>query len=217
MSEQVTNAFGQTVSAPKLAWKPIAQMDAQERREYNRLRAADSRKKRKEKEDLIDEKKRLEEQQASLDGYQERQLQRSIKPTPENWNDEISKLFDPLLNQMILELDRPGPWLYKKDYFIVRPLADLVFGIPRKFITIDSAGCRAGSGLFPDAVMLAAIEYDKKILNRSKTFRDFYADALRQTISLIQDPKFKPFIEWTGTIRNAFEETINIDFVPTGN
>jgi hypothetical protein len=72
--DQVENAFGQTVSAPKLAWKPIAQMDSSERREYNRLRAADSRKKRKEKEELVEEKKRLEEQQVPKDDWDRQEM-----------------------------------------------------------------------------------------------------------------------------------------------
>jgi hypothetical protein len=213
MSEQLTNAFGQQVPAPIKPWKPIAQMDAQERKQYNAERQVAHRLKKKKELELGEERTRLENDERNQAIREEQEFQRSIPTTPNNWGEEIAKQFEPVLNQMILELDRPGPWLYKRDYYIVRPLADLVFGIPRKYITVDNAGLRVAGG-FPDAMMLAAIEYDKKILNRSKTFRDLYSDALRQTVSLIQDPKYKPFMEWAGSIRNAFEESIsNIEFV----
>ncbi len=206
MSEQlVPNVFGEMVQHTVTVPKPkIREMSLEERKQYNADRQAAHRAKKKKELELAEERTRLENDERNQAIREEQEFQRSIPTTPKNWDEEIAKQLEPVLDQVILELDRPGPWLYKRDYCIVSGLAHIAFGVP-KMVTIDNAGLRV-AGIFPDAQCLMAIEYDKTKLFKSKAFRMLYADALRETVNLMADPKNKPYLQWTMQIKREFED-----------
>jgi hypothetical protein len=219
MSELATNAFGEQVTKPVHAWKPIAQMDRSERAEYNRLRAADSRKKKKLAEELAEEKKRLEEQQAPNKAYAVLEAERSSKSTPGNWERTIWEKAQPIIAKVSEELDEwyyprrcdNGNWIPGLHGLVdetINTLGAIVFGVPEKFFQIDGLGFRV-AGYFPDSVMHEAVRQDKSILSRSKNFRDFYEQALRQTVKLLDDPRYKEYMEYGPAIRNELQNLHN--------
>src|SRR5271169_2111949 len=203
MEEMITNAFNDSVPRPRLNWKPISQMDTTERREYNRLRAADSRKRRKEKEDLAEEKKRL-----ALD--QERELQRQqnppvseeeqFAPVPQKWTDAFDSFLaqDDTLDKVAAELN-DRVWLYSFDVETIRNLQRMVFGIQNKYVQTDTY--LRVLGLMPDVTMVEVIrslkvrphfnrEADAIDLHKSPTFMEIYRDSLWKLNTIGCDPKY---------------------------
>lgn len=216
--DQVTNAAGQQVAKPVHAWKPIAQMDRTERAEYNRLRAADSRKKRKLAEELADEKKRIEAQQAPNTEWHAREAERSAKSTPGDWENTIRGKTQPVITKILEELDEwyypkrcdNGNWIPGLHGLVeetVSGLGAIVFGVPEKYLQVDGLGFRV-AGYFPDSVMHEAVRLDKTILSRSKSWRDFYEQALRTTVALM-DGKYKEHMQWGPAIRNELQNLNN--------
>jgi hypothetical protein len=57
--------------------------------------------------------------------------------------------------------------------------------------------------------MHEAVRQDKSILSRSKNFRDFYEQALRQTVKLLDDPRYKEYMEYGPAIRNELQNLHN--------
>ena len=226
--EQVTNAFGEQVAKPVHAWKPIASMSGEERREYNRLRAEASRKKKKIAEELLEEKKQLERQQRPQEEYQAREAERTAKPTPGDWEDAIREKTQPVIEKILDELQAHYypprrvegnliPGLHGLVEEVTRGLGTVVFGVPEKMFQVDGLGFRV-AGYFPDSVMHEAVCLDKSILNRSKTFKDFYEQALRQTVKLFDDSKYKDLMQWQASVRNELQNLHNdIEFAPAGH
>jgi hypothetical protein len=140
----------------------------------------------------------------------------------------VREKVDPIIEKILSELSEcyyptrcvDGEWkpgLHSVVDETAYALGCILFGVPQNFVQMDSLGFRT-CGLFPDAVAHSAVQLDKTILNRSKTFKDFYADALRATVKLMDDAKYKTYMDWQPAIRSEFESVINeIHFAPMGN
>jgi hypothetical protein len=233
---EVVNIFGEHVEAPKLpvgpstpapepepkqryAKIPLAEMSPEEKREYFRTRAAASRKKKREEEEAIEEQRRLKQAEDAKDTWGDKAIVEAInsEEAPEDWEGEINEAYQPILKSMILELDRPGPWLFKDDAFIVMGLATVALGIQKGFVQCSPlAGCRVG-GIFPDAQMETVITYGRlDILKKSQSFLDLYALGFRGCISLMNDAKYAPFMQWTSEIVEAYHQLVNDKFSEAG-
>ncbi len=176
-------------------------MDRAERAEYNRLRAADSRKRRKEKEDLLEEKKRFEEEEKRQ--YMIKPEEKALDAVPEKWQDSFHSFLDQdtALDKIATELNRQ--WLYSFDVRTIRELQRLIFGVENKFIQADEYLRVLGE--FPDVVLSETIkslqtrpgfnaESDLIDLRKSPTFMEIYKDALWKAYSL-NDPKYTPLMD----------------------
>lgn len=236
MADTVVNIFGTSVPAPaasqppsepaprtKYAQIPLAEMSPEEKRAYFRDRAAAARKRKREAEEKQEEAKRLEAQQNRNDSWHQREAEDNAKPTPDDWDRILKTKTQPVIQKILDELQ---PWYYPPKRIegnlilglhglvqnTVQELGAIIFGVPEKFFQMDGLGFRV-AGYFPDSVMHEAVRLDKSILDRSKAWRDFYEQALRATVALMDQEKYKPFIGWTAAIRNELQNLHNdIDF-----
>lgn len=225
MSDQlVPNAFGEMVlhrvTVPKVK---IKDMSPEERKHYNAEMQQKSRDKKKLAEEIADEAKRFSEQQRPQEEYQARESERTAKSTPFDWEDTIHVQTQPVIQKILDELQ---PWYYPPRRVegnlilglhglvqnTVQELGAIIFGVPEKFFQMDGLGFRV-AGYFPDSVMHEAVRLDKSILSRSKAFRDFYEQALRATVTLLDQAKYQEYMQWGAAIRNELQNLHNdIDF-----
>lgn len=218
MSELVTNAAGQQVPKPNFAWKPINQMTGEERREYNRLRAEASRKKRKQEEELLDEQKGLKEQEEHRQVIEQaiRPAESPLDDVPVKWAEACDSFLDqvsPSIEKIAAELGRT--WLYSFDVRTIRDLQRFIYAVENKYIQLDEY-CRV-MGEFPEVLISETAkslqtrpgfnrESDAIDLKTSKTFMEIYRDALWKAYSL-NDPKYTSLMDsrmW-GAVKAEFE------------
>jgi len=216
--DQVTNAFDTSVAAPKSpkAWKPIAQMDAAERRLYNKDRAAASRAKRKKADELAAEAKQFAEDEEKQ-RYKPEIVDTEYQPIPQKWQDAFDSFLDQddTLDKVAKELNRS--WLYSDDTQMIRDLQKLIFAVEHKCFQTDGGQIRT-LGEFPDVIMQQAIknlearphfnaESDAIDLRKSPTFMGLYTDSLWKSNTIGCDPKFTPLLDgrmWS-TVRAEFQ------------
>ncbi len=223
MSEQlVPNAFGEMVlhrvTVPKVK---IKDMSPEERKRYNAEKQQKSRDKKKLAEEIADEAKRLAEQQRPQEEYQARESERTAKPTPGDWEDAIREKTQPIISQILDELHEHYypprridgnlvPGLHQVVQEHIFNLGTIVFG--SDMVQMDGLGFRQ-CGIFCDAAMHQVVVLDKDILEKSKTFKSFYSDAIRATVKLSENPKYKNYLEWMPAIRKELTRiSEEIDF-----
>jgi hypothetical protein len=211
MSDQlVPNAFGEMVlhrvTVPKVK---IKDMSPEERKHYNAEKQQKSRDKKKLVEEIADEAKRLSEQHRPQEEYQAREAERTAKSTPWDWEDTIHEKVQPIITAILGELKehyypprRIEGNLIPGLHGIVREhifnLGAIVFG--SDMAQLDGLGFRQ-CGVFCDAAMHQVVLLDKNILEKSKTFKSFYSDAVRATVKLAENKKYQAYLEWMPSIR----------------
>jgi hypothetical protein len=145
-----------TPAAPALipsakAWKPLKDMNAAEKREYARLRAEVSRKRRKQAEELAEEKLRLE-QDEMRQRYPPARHDPQFEPLPQKWADAFDSFLDGdgFLDKIEKELNRV--WMYSHDVQTIRDLQRIIFGIVNKYVQTDEGYLRI-MDRYPDCLM----------------------------------------------------------------
>jgi hypothetical protein len=230
-AENTTPATPTTPAIPSAkAWKPISEMSGAEKREYARLRAEVSRKKKKQAEELAEEVKRLE-QDEMRQRYQPAKRDPQFDPIPQKWVDAFDTFIDGdgSLDKIEKELNRA--WMYSHDVQTIRDLQRIIFGIVNRYVQTDEGYLRI-MDRYPDCLMSDIVkslqtrpgfnkESDAISLLKSETFVELYKDALYKSVSFLSEPKYVDLFDarmWSEVQREHKKVCEQeVEFVPTRN